>query len=70
MSGSFDQRVFFQSMNQGQPELAVSFSPILSPSLQSIQPEVHTYITVISACNHIGQPEQALRVYERMLSEV
>jgi pentatricopeptide repeat domain-containing protein 1 len=44
-------------------------SPFRAPcSLQNIQAEVRTYNTVISACNKGGQPEQALRVYERMLA--
>ncbi len=29
---------------------------------------MRTYNTVISACNKSGQPEQALRVYEKMLA--
>ena len=36
--------------------------------LQGIQAEVRTYNTVISACNKSGQPEQALKIYDRMLA--
>ena len=38
-------------------------------SLQGTKPEVRTYNTIISACNRSGQPENALRVYERMLAD-
>ena len=37
--------------------------------LQGTKPEVRTYNTIISACNRSGQPESALRVYERMLAD-
>ena len=37
--------------------------------LQGTKPEVRTYNTIISACNRSGQPENALRVYERMLAD-
>ncbi len=30
---------------------------------------MRTYNTIISACNRSGQPEHALRVYERMLAD-
>ena len=30
---------------------------------------MRTYNTIISACNRSGQPENALRVYERMLAD-
>jgi pentatricopeptide repeat domain-containing protein 1 len=36
---------------------------------QGTKPEVRTYNTIISACNRSGQPEHALRVYERMLAD-
>ena len=38
-------------------------------ALQGTKPEVRTYNTIISACNRSGQPESALRVYERMLAD-
>ncbi len=31
--------------------------------------EVRTYNTIINACNRSGQPEYALKVYERMLGD-
>lgn len=37
--------------------------------MQGTKPEVRTYNTIISACNRSGQPENALRVYERMLAD-
>lgn len=38
-------------------------------TMQGTKPEVRTYNTIISACNRSGQPENALRVYERMLAD-
>ena len=37
--------------------------------MQGTKPEVRTYNTILSACNRSGQPEHALRVYERMLAD-
>ena len=37
-------------------------------SLQGIEPEIRTYNTVIIACNMSGQAQEALKVYERMLT--
>lgn len=42
---------------------------LLGGVAQGTKPEVRTYNTIISACNRSGQPEQALRVYERMLAD-
>ena len=38
-------------------------------SLQGTKPEVRTYNTIINACNRSGQPEHALKVYERMIAD-
>jgi pentatricopeptide repeat protein len=35
---------------------------------QGIEPEIRTYNTVIIACNMSGQAQEALKVYERMLT--
>jgi pentatricopeptide repeat protein len=37
--------------------------------LQGTKPEVRTYNTIINACNRSGQPEHALKVYERMIAD-
>ena len=37
-------------------------------TLQGIEPEIRTYNTVIIACNMSGQAQEALKVYERMLT--
>ena len=36
--------------------------------VQGIEPEIRTYNTVIIACNMSGQAQEALKVYERMLT--
>ena len=37
--------------------------------MQGTKPEVRTYNTIINACNRSGQPEFALKVYERMIAD-
>ena len=37
--------------------------------MQGTKPEVRTYNTIINACNRSGQPEHALKVYERMIAD-
>ena len=37
--------------------------------VQGTKPEVRTYNTIINACNRSGQPEHALKVYERMIAD-
>lgn len=37
--------------------------------IQGTKPEVRTYNTIINACNRSGQPEHALKVYERMIAD-
>ncbi len=37
-------------------------------AMQGIEPEIRTYNTVIIACNMSGQAQEALKVYERMLT--
>jgi pentatricopeptide repeat domain-containing protein 1 len=36
---------------------------------QGTKAEVRTYNTIINACNRSGQPEHALKVYERMIAD-
>ncbi len=42
--------------------------PSCNDALQGIEPEIRTYNTVIIACNMSGQAQEALKVYERMLT--
>ena len=37
--------------------------------VQGTKPEVRTYNTIINACNRSQQPEHALKVYDRMISD-
>ena len=45
----------------------ISFGAYLV-AMQGIEPEIRTYNTVIIACNMSGQAQEALKVYERMLT--
>lgn len=45
------------------------FEQALARALQGVKAEVRTYNTIINVCNRSGQPENALKVYKRMLTD-
>lgn len=61
--------IFPASAHKYMPASWVLHIPSPCGYAQGTKPEVRTYNTIISACNRSGQPENALRVYERMLAD-